>query len=55
MTPIRAGGRAVYMSLRQGLRAAVDWEEIPQSDQDDFVAAFEAGLAAMTGAANEHG
>jgi hypothetical protein len=43
---LRAGAREVYMTLRRGARSDVDWDDISRDHQDQFVMAFEAGLAA---------
>jgi hypothetical protein len=42
---MRAAGKAVYESLRNGKRANVAWEDIGQDHQVQIIRGFAAGLA----------
>jgi hypothetical protein len=46
---LEAGAKAVYLSLRNGKRADVPWEDIGDDHRNQIRAAFAAGLDAYEG------
>jgi hypothetical protein len=49
---MRAAGKAVYESLRNGKRADVAWEDISRDHQGQIICAFAAGLAQWSSVAS---